>query len=378
MPRSLPTRRPLLPLLLFVALAAVPAARAADSPDATTPALPSAVGAYAGEGPHGLLVISPREMGEQRILVLTDLGTGAIRALFPAEPPWQWVAGETLRSPEPPAFRLRFGGAPGERPTGLVIEDVATGATWRAPRVPLRSEEVEIRRDGLALRGTLHLPPAAPGGSEPDPESFSHPGIILAPGSEDEGTRHSLDALPYVLAREGFAVLAVDKRGTGASEGSWDVDHDTLAGDLVAWVEWLADRPELDGRIGVFGFSEGGWIAPLAASRTRPHPDQGRQQADAPGALRVLAPDHVRRPDAGARPPEPAGDAGRVVRGAGLRRHRDPRSPAVDRRRPQAARGRADPAPAPGADRALRERRAPLTPTFRASARGQPSMSSRA
>jgi dienelactone hydrolase len=238
----------------------VPAAQAADSPDATTPALPSAVGAYAGEGPHGLLVISPREMGEQRILVLTDLGTGAIRALFPAEPPWQWVAGETLRSPEPPAFRLRFGGAPGERPTGLVIEDVATGATWRAPRVPLRSEEVEIRRDGLALRGTLHLPPAAPGGSVP--------GIVLAPGSEDEGTRHSLDALPYVLAREGFAVLAVDKRGTGASEGSWDVDHDTLAGDLVAWVDWLADRPELDGRIGVFGFSEGGWIAPLAASRT--------------------------------------------------------------------------------------------------------------
>lgn len=242
-------------LSLVLALAAVPAA--ADGP---SPAVPPEVGAYAGEGPHGLLVVSPRAMGERRVLVLTDLGTGAIRALFPAEPPWQWVAGETLRSPEPAAFRLRFEGAGGGPPAGLVIEDVATGVTWRARRVPLRSEEVEIRHDGLSLRGTLHLPPAAPPGRLP--------GIVLAPGSEDEGTRHSLDALPYVLAREGFAVLAVDKRGTGASDGSWDVDHDTLAGDLAAWVEWLATRPELDGRIGVFGFSEGGWIAPLAAART--------------------------------------------------------------------------------------------------------------
>jgi alpha-beta hydrolase superfamily lysophospholipase len=265
MPCRLPTRLLLSFLVSFLVLVLAAFPAAADAPP---PAVASVVGAYAGEGPHELLVISPRAMGNQRILVLTDLGTGAIRALFPAvaaadeaaEPSWPWVAGETLRSPEPPAFRLRFEGAEEERPTGLAIEDVTTGAVWRARRVPLRTEEVQIRRDGLSLRGTLHLPSAAPPGSIP--------GIVLAPGSEDEGTRHSLDALPYVLVREGFAVLAVDKRGTGASEGSWDVDHDTLADDLVAWIEWLAARPELDGRIGVFGFSEGGWIAPLAASRT--------------------------------------------------------------------------------------------------------------
>ena len=63
--------------------AAAPGAATATTP-AAAPGVPREVGSYAGEGPHGLLVISPRTMGERRVLVLTDLGTGAIRALFPA------------------------------------------------------------------------------------------------------------------------------------------------------------------------------------------------------------------------------------------------------------------------------------------------------
>jgi hypothetical protein len=42
-----------------------------------------------------------------------------------------------------------------------------------------------------------------------------------------------------------------------------------LAGDLIAGINWLKSRPEIDAsRIGVAGFSQGGWIAPLAASKS--------------------------------------------------------------------------------------------------------------
>jgi dienelactone hydrolase len=76
--------------------------------------------------------------------------------------------------------------------------------------------------------------------------------------------------VPYVLAGHGFAVLAFDKRGTGASSGSWrDVGLEPLADDVAAAARLLAARVEVDARrIGIVGFSEGGWVAPLAAART--------------------------------------------------------------------------------------------------------------
>ncbi len=93
--------------------------------------------------------------------------------------------------------------------------------------------------------------------------------IILAHGSEDSD-RYSFDALPFVLADRGLAVLAYDKRGTGESTGSWqDSGLEELAGDLLASLELLLRRNDIHkDNIGIIGFSEGGWVAPLAASRS--------------------------------------------------------------------------------------------------------------
>jgi dienelactone hydrolase len=42
-----------------------------------------------------------------------------------------------------------------------------------------------------------------------------------------------------------------------------------LAGDMIAGVEFLKTRPEVDpSRIGLFGVSQAGWIIPIAASRS--------------------------------------------------------------------------------------------------------------
>ena len=75
----------------------------------------------------------------------------------------------------------------------------------------------------------------------------------------------------------GFAVFAYDKRGVGRSGGQYsgigpgnrDSMFDLLAADAVAGVEFLKARREIDrSRIGLFGYSQAGWIAPLAAARS--------------------------------------------------------------------------------------------------------------
>src|SRR5207247_3161520 len=97
-----------------------------------------------------------------------------------------------------------------------------------------------------------------------------HPAIILvhASGSED---REYL--LPFVrfLIRRGITVLGYDKRGVGGSTGDWNTaSFDDLAGDVVAAVEYLKTRSDIDGKqIGLLGISQAGWIMPLAAIRSK-------------------------------------------------------------------------------------------------------------
>src|SRR5690606_38123301 len=73
------------------------------------------------------------------------------------------------------------------------------------------------------------------------------------------------------FAGRGFAVLAYDKRGVGASTGDWRTAsvHD-LAGDALTAVVYLRARPDIrSNRIGLYGASAGGWTAPLAATMAR-------------------------------------------------------------------------------------------------------------
>ena len=57
-------------------------------------------------------------------------------------------------------------------------------------------------------------------------------------------------------------MLRLDDRGVGSSSG--DLTNDVLAG-----IAFLKDRPDIDStRIGLFGHSEGGYLAPLVAERS--------------------------------------------------------------------------------------------------------------
>ncbi|HEU5288835.1 MAG TPA: alpha/beta hydrolase [Candidatus Limnocylindria bacterium] len=71
--------------------------------------------------------------------------------------------------------------------------------------------------------------------------------------------RHLAKVLPPV----GVAVGRFDRRG-------YDVPLDDQADDALAFVSELEVRPDIDAsHIGLWGFSQGAWVAPLAASRSK-------------------------------------------------------------------------------------------------------------
>ena len=98
----------------------------------------------------------------------------------------------------------------------------------------------------------------------------SHPAVILvhASGAED---REYLLPFARFLIRHGMAVLGYDKRGVGASTGDWkNASFDDLAGDVVAAFEYLETRDDIRrDQIGMLGWSQAGWVMPLAATRAK-------------------------------------------------------------------------------------------------------------
>jgi pimeloyl-ACP methyl ester carboxylesterase len=95
----------------------------------------------------------------------------------------------------------------------------------------------------------------------------SVPIVILVHGSEINSARESY-ALQRLLPAEGVGVFVYDKRGTGDSGGVYTQDFSILADDAVAAMrEAQRIAGPRAGRIGYQGGSQGGWVAPLAATR---------------------------------------------------------------------------------------------------------------
>jgi len=122
-------------------------------------------------------------------------------------------------------------------------------------------EEVRFHHGDLRLGGLWF----APDGNGP----FA--AAVFLPGSGPSNRQHYWTrSIIRVFLNNRTAVLLPDKRGSDSSEGDWrTATFGDLADDALAGVSYAQSRPDVDPeRVGVVGLSQGGKIAPLAASRS--------------------------------------------------------------------------------------------------------------
>ena len=134
---------------------------------------------------------------------------------------------------------------------------------WQLEGTPgVVTQEIQFTSGDARLAGTVYLPArgerlpavvALHGASEPTRDAALY--------------RHLTEGLPAM----GIAVLIYDRRGTGASSGSLgNINYEVLADDAIAGQNALAKLSRIDAaKIGFWGLSQGGWIAVLAAGRSK-------------------------------------------------------------------------------------------------------------
>jgi pimeloyl-ACP methyl ester carboxylesterase len=124
-------------------------------------------------------------------------------------------------------------------------------------KVPLEIEDTTFSSGNVRLKGRW----VRPAGQQ------AAPTLVFVHGS---GATASIDSVvwQWLLPAEGVGAFVFDKRGTGVSTGEFTQNFEILAQDVDAAVRTVR---RLGGgrisRLGVAGFSQGGWIAPLAATQ---------------------------------------------------------------------------------------------------------------
>lgn len=200
-----------------------------------------------------LVLVTPREGEVLRYRMMS----GRSGTLW-AEAERAYESGPGWDGREPVELRVNFDERSNEGPPTRLRWRPADGPEQPGHRIDLPEIFSTIPAGELTLRCKLVLPI----GRAP------HPAVILVHGS---GKESAVDTyyMAYLFAANGIATLVYDKRGTGGSTGDYNQNFHLLSDDTVAAVEWLRTRPEIDpGNIHLAGYSQGGWIAPLAASKS--------------------------------------------------------------------------------------------------------------
>ena len=140
------------------------------------------------------------------------------------------------------------------RPPSLRITE-PDGSMRELRRLRLREEDVVIPAGDVSLGATLVMPEGVPRAT-----------IVYVHGS-GAATRFAFLGWARMLAAQGFAGIAFDKRGTGLSTGDYrTTDFDGLAADAKAVMKFVRGHPTLANvPVGLLGTSQGGWIIPKVA-----------------------------------------------------------------------------------------------------------------
>ena len=126
--------------------------------------------------------------------------------------------------------------------------------------------DINLGVDNLKLVGRLYLPPA--GGLDPYPTVCVCHGIPFSEAAKTGVGERGYPALAERICRDGFAVLIFNFRGTGASEGNFDLFAWTR--DLGVAIDFLWALPEVDhARLALLGFSGGAAVSVCVAAGDR-------------------------------------------------------------------------------------------------------------
>lgn len=178
---------------------------------------------------------------------------GNIRGLRPDSVSGMTEYGNAIGRFDSIGGRLRF-----DR-KGNTLTLTTAGETKMGTKVALREQDMRFKNGRVRLGGTLILPP----GKGP----FSC--VVLTHGSGQE-TREASRGLAYLFAGHGIAAFIYDKRGSKDPDSDeWKAPFSDYAADAIIAAEILAKNKDIDPkRMGIYGHSQGGWVAPLAASRS--------------------------------------------------------------------------------------------------------------
>lgn len=181
--------------------------------------------------------------------------TGETGRLYPINDS-TYVSGQGFSSKEPEFLRVTFNS---QKDTDSIYLNwiVKNKPRLKANRTN-REEWVTFNNGAIRLNARMNLPE----GNGP------FPAVVLVHGSgADKATDYYYNG--DFFAAHGIATLTFDKRGTGDSEGIYTFDYYKLASDVLAGVEYLRSRKEINpNQIGLSGYSQGGWVAPLAAFKS--------------------------------------------------------------------------------------------------------------
>ena len=132
------------------------------------------------------------------------------------------------------------------------------GSEERWKQRPLTTTDTRFRSVETELAGRL---------IEPRSVNSKRPLVVMVHGSERTSALNSSYA--YSLAAQDITVFVYDKRGTGSSQGEYTQNFELLAADAAAALTHAKSMTTgRVGRAGYFGGSQGGWVAPLAATHS--------------------------------------------------------------------------------------------------------------
>ncbi len=182
---------------------------------------------------------------------------------FVADGAWLAAIGESQDRPQDLWLLPVPGVAPeGSRPR-QATESMPTvlAAAFRPDRT-IQGERITFKaRDGQRIEGTLWRPTAATGKRG----AKRVPTIVYPHGGPTWQAYRAWVPFKQLLAREGFAFLDVDFRGsTGYGRDFRYANHDEWghadAFDMVDAGKWAAEQPWSNGRLGIYGGSYGGYL----------------------------------------------------------------------------------------------------------------------